>query len=90
MSIRMRSAPTFLRNRQPNSDGTRTRIVRLAMTAIVAASVLTGCLVGDADEAQRGMLEDAQRTSVVDELQATESARLLAPSTPNAAATDEP
>ncbi len=90
MSIRMRLAPTYLRNRQPNSDRTRMRIGRLAMTALVAASVLTGCLVGDADEAQRGMLEDAQRTSVVDELQATESARLLAPSTPETAETDEP
>lgn len=82
MSIRMRSAPIYLHNRQPSSDGRRTRVARLAGTAMIAASLLTGCLVGDADEAQRGMLQDAQRTSVVDELQATESARLVAPSTP--------
>jgi hypothetical protein len=52
--------------------------------------MLTGCMVGDADEAQRGMLQDAQRTSIVDDLQATESARLLAPSTPDATATADP
>ncbi|CAN5751070.1 hypothetical protein BH23CHL3_BH23CHL3_07730 [soil metagenome] len=90
MSIRMRSGPTFPRSQQPSSDGKRTRIARIAVTSTIATTMLTGCMVGDADEAQRGMLQDAQRTSIVDDLQATESARLLAPSTPDATATADP
>ena len=38
---------------------------------------LTGCAEGTARNATRGKEEDAKRTSVVDDVQATESARLL-------------
>lgn len=43
----------------------------------VAATVLASCAQGASPEAERGRERDIERTSVVDSLQATESARLI-------------
>ncbi|HWK79720.1 MAG TPA: hypothetical protein VNP95_03090 [Thermomicrobiales bacterium] len=59
---------------------------------LVSGGVLAGlsaCAEGTARDAERGKQADAKRTSVVDEIQATQSARFLE-GTPPASPTAEP
>ncbi len=55
-----------------------TTCVGIAMVLVV----LTGCAEGTSQDAERGKLRDEQRTSVVSDMQATHSARVLEPGTP--------
>lgn len=55
----------------------------------VAAAVLASCSQGTSRDAERARQQDAERTSVVDNLQATETARLVSGS-PEASPTIEP
>jgi hypothetical protein len=61
-----RGAPTF----------SRRRWLTIAALAVPGA-VLAGCSSGTKREAERGRARDAERTSVMDAMQATDSARLL-------------
>ena len=49
---------------------------------VMLAGVLAGCSEGTSQDAERGQEQDAQRTSVVSDLQATRAARILEPGTP--------
>ena len=87
MSIRKRSETTFPRER----PATRQVAGRLATWLVIggmAAGLLLGCAEGTSQDAAQGQLEDSQRTSVVSDLQATESARVLEPGTPPPDATE--
>ena len=56
----------------------RTRRALLAgMIGTGVGALLTACSSGSSREAEKGRRQDAERTSVVDSLQATESAKLL-------------
>lgn len=55
---------------------TRRRLAFLLMSGGVLAG-LSACAEGTARDAERGKQADQKRTSVVDDVQATESARLL-------------
>lgn len=55
----------------------------------VVAAILVSCSQGTSRDAERGREQDAERTSVVDNLQATETARLVS-GTPDASPTVEP
>lgn len=90
MSIRMRSEPISRQSKPSTSTSTRTRGARLAIVVSIAMAVLAGCSQGDASDAEQGKLKDAQRTAVVDGLQATESVRLLLPGTPAPTSTVAP
>ncbi|MGC4190627.1 MAG: hypothetical protein QM589_05235 [Thermomicrobiales bacterium] len=60
---------------------------------LVSGGVLAGfsaCSEGTARDAERGKEADQRRTSVVDEIQATESAGFLHPGTPEGSPTAEP
>ncbi len=68
----------------PEHRSTRTsrRRVLLAAVALVAVS-LAGCAEGTRSDAERGKREDQQRESVVKDLQATETFRIVhSPATP--------
>lgn len=54
-----------------------------------AATVLTSCAQGTSRDAERGREQDAERTSIVNNLQATETSRLVS-GTPEASPTVEP
>ncbi|MGN6483659.1 MAG: hypothetical protein ACTHMX_04585 [Thermomicrobiales bacterium] len=61
--------------------------------ALGAGGVLVGlsaCAEGTARDATRGKEADTKRTSVVDDVQATESARMLFGSPPASPTPDEP
>lgn len=60
----------------------------LMLTAV--ALVVAGCSSGTATDSRRAQEQDAQRTSIVDGLQATESSRLLEPGTPRPDGTPTP
>lgn len=83
MSIRKRSAITA-RPGTHTSDRTSNRecLVAWWVGIAMAVSVLVGCSDGTSQDAEQGRQEDAQRTSVVSDLQATRSARVLQPGTP--------
>jgi hypothetical protein len=51
--------------------------------------VLTACAQGTSREAERGQERDAERTSVVDDLQATQTARLVLGTPPATPGTPE-
>ncbi len=55
----------------------------------VAGTILVSCSQGTSRDAERGRQQDAERTSVVDNLQATETSRLVS-GTPDASPTAEP
>jgi hypothetical protein len=60
------------------SDSTLSRRHWLSIAALVIpGAVLAGCSSGTRREAERGRERDAERTSVMDAMQATDSARLL-------------
>ena len=50
---------------------TKIRLRRLLAVVAVSAVLVTGCSTGSAPEAERGQREDAQRTSVISDMQAT-------------------
>ncbi len=70
-------------NHRPGANDGRQRalILRRRVRAIavvgLAMLVLAGCAEGTSRDAQRGREADAERTSVVDSLQATSSADLI-------------
>ena len=77
-------------HRQPPTDLNRTRWRMLGLATIgVVATVLVSCSQGTSRDAERGREQDAERTSVVDNLQATETSRLVTGS-PEASPTIEP
>lgn len=72
----------------------RHRLSRRRLLGLTVAGlgplVLSACAEGTARDAKRGKEEDTKRTSVVDEIQATESANLIKhPSTPTPDPTEE-
>jgi hypothetical protein len=83
MSIRKRSATTA---RPANSDHVRRRCRAHLATGYIGIALvlaaLAGCAEGTSQDAERGKLRDQQRTSVVSDMQATYSARVLEPGTP--------
>ena len=91
MSIRKRSETTYHRER-PATRRPACRLVNWLVSCAMATVLLVGCAEGTSQDAAQGKLEDSQRTSVVSDLQATESARVLEPGTPppDATATTEP
>jgi hypothetical protein len=64
-----------------SSDRAR-RLAAIAIAVSVTIGTLAGCAEGTSRDAERGKARDAQRTSVVSDLQATQSARVLNPGTP--------
>jgi len=78
-----RSRKSRVANGFPAGMGIRRRLVSLLMV-IVAAVTLTACAEGTARDAKQDKQQDAMRTSVVNDIQATESAGfLLNPATPS-------
>ena len=55
----------------------RLRLIALTLAGLTLIAAVTGCAEGTARDARQGQEADAERTSVVQELQATESARIL-------------
>ena len=77
-------------HRQPPTDrGHSRRSVLCVATLGVVATILVSCSQGTSRDAERGREQDAERTSVVDNLQATETSRLVTGS-PEASPTIEP
>jgi hypothetical protein len=76
----MRSESISRRERRASSRLARVA-AWLAAGTIVLATV-AGCAEGTASDAERGKARDAQRTSVVSDLQATQAASVLQPGTP--------
>jgi hypothetical protein len=58
------------------------RSVAIAIALSVTIGTLAGCAEGTSHDAERGKGRDAQRTSVVTDLQATQSVRILQQGTP--------
>jgi hypothetical protein len=56
----------------------------LGLLGVVGAVGFTACSTGNSREAERGKRRDAERTSVVDEVQATRTASLILGSPPPA------
>ncbi|HEV2127610.1 MAG TPA: hypothetical protein VGR22_03215 [Thermomicrobiales bacterium] len=83
MSIRKPSATTGRPGpgKTDRRDG-HLRLVALVTGVAMALGVLVGCSEGTSQDAERGQQQDARRTSVVSDLQATRSARVLEPGTP--------
>ena len=79
MSIRTRSATTGLHEHRVSN---RHRLAAIAVAASILLGTLAGCAEGTSRDAERGKARDAQRTSVVSDMQATHSARVLLPGTP--------
>ena len=57
------------------------RLIALTLTGLTLLAAVAGCAEGTVRDARDGQEADAERTSVVQDLQATRSARILA-STP--------
>lgn len=81
MSIRTRSEITAPRGHQA-SRSAASRVAAWLIAGSVTLGVLVGCAEGTASDAERGKARDAQETSVVSNLQATQAARILEPGTP--------
>lgn len=64
----------------------RRRVCSLVLVTLTAVT-LTACAEGTARDAEVGKEQDAKRTSVVNEIQATESAGFLLHGTPSPAPT---
>jgi hypothetical protein len=60
----------------------RHRLAAVAIALSVVVGTLAGCAEGTSRDAERGKARDAQRTSVISDMQATHSARILLPGTP--------
>ena len=74
----------------PRRDQPWTRTSRLLLLALLAAALLAGCAEGTATDAERGRARDAERESVLSDLQATETWRIInAPGTPSPAPNQE-
>ena len=56
----------------------RLRWIALALAGLTMLAAIVGCAEGTARDARQGQEEDAERTSIVRDLQATQSARILA------------
>ena len=80
MSIRKHSA-TMPRHGVA-ATSRKSRVATWCVAGCVVVGVITGCAEGTSTDAEQGKLEDAQRTSVVSDLQATQAAKLLQPGTP--------
>jgi hypothetical protein len=61
----------------------------LALGGLVGSGVLAGCSTGSSREAERGRRRDAERTSIVDEVQATRTASLILGTPPATPGTPE-
>ena len=68
---------------------TRRRLCGLGGLGAGVALVLSACAQGTSREAERGKELDAERTSVVDNLQATQTARLVLGTPPATPSTPE-
>lgn len=78
------------KNHRPPAERARTRRDLLGVAAAgLLVTVLASCSQGTSRDAERGRERDAERTSVVDNLQATETSRLVS-GTPDASPTVEP
>lgn len=66
-----------------------TRVRGSVATIALAALLLAGCSTGSAPEAERGQRADAERTSVISDMQATRTWDLLN-GTPAATPTETP
>ncbi len=64
-------------HRPPSTDARAARRVLALAFVGVACAVLVSCSQGTSRDAERGREVDAERTSVVDLLQATETSRLI-------------
>ena len=64
------------------------RMFRLLIVAVCGLAIV-GCAEGTANDAERGRERDAERTSVVDDLQSTRTSELIN-GTPNASPTATP
>jgi len=73
----MHSEPTANPTRQRNELRITRRRVLTTSVMGVAATVLVACSQGTSREAERGRERDIERTSIVDSLQSTETARLV-------------
>ncbi|MDP8909213.1 MAG: hypothetical protein M3N47_08890 [Chloroflexota bacterium] len=62
---------------EPPHRPLRLRLIALGLAGITVLAAIVGCAEGTARDARQGQEEDAERTSVVRELQATQSARIL-------------
>jgi hypothetical protein len=89
MSIRKHSATTH-HHASPAGRARRHRIAAWTAAVSIALGALSGCAQGTSQDAERGKQLDAQETSVVSDLQATESARLLNPGTPASTPNTDP
>lgn len=90
MSIRKPSETTSHPDRSEIDPGRWSRVLQMSVIVLLSMSLLGACAEGTASDAERGKAQDALRTSVVTDLQATESAKLLQPSSPEATATAAP
>jgi hypothetical protein len=78
----------------PTRSEVRSRPRRLvtawAIIALVILVVMTACAEGTAHDAQRGQQQDAKRTSVVQSVQETYTANIIAATPPPPTATAKP
>ena len=74
LAVKRRSCP----RRRPHHP---LRLIALTLTGLTLLAAVAGCAEGTVRDARDGQEADAERTSVVQDLQATRSARILA-STP--------
>ncbi len=63
---------------EPPHRPPRLRWIALGLAGLTLMAAVVGCAEGTARDARQGQEEDAERTSVVRDLQATQSARILA------------
>lgn len=68
---------------------TKLRVLNTVIAGIVVCTLLVGCSTGSAPEAQRGQEKDAQKTSVISDMQATHTWDLIN-GTPDATPTETP
>lgn len=80
MSIRKRSVTTH--HREVGATNRWNRVAAWFVAACLTLGLLAGCSEGTSREAERGKARDAQRTSVVRDLQATRSMQVLDQGTP--------
>lgn len=82
--MKMRSGNTRSRGPRVTDERHSRRRIASFFVVILTASMLTACAEGTARDAKQGKQQDQMRTSVVNDIQATESAGfLLNPATPS-------
>lgn len=69
--------PVKRRSERPVHPRVTRRQLVLGMVGVAGGVSLTACSTGSSREAERGQRRDAERTSVVDEVQATRTAGLI-------------